>query len=433
MKGLKFYIKTSKNDKSTDIYLRITAFGKSEMVYTGFKVKPSCWCTDKSSPYYQRVIIGSSEIYSREINRELDNLINLSLKAIATFGKVKPTSAQIKNKILEFLHPEGHATKTSQPQTTFFEFFEKHIEITSLKINPRTQNKITIHTSKSMRQTLSLLRRFEKKTRYKIDFETINLGFYHRFTKYCEQFENYRTNTFGKHIKNIKVILNSAEIQGYNISTEYRHSDFRSTTEQTTSIYLSESEIQCLIDLDLSETPGYERTRDLFVIGCYTGLRFGDYSQLNNVQAINNERISIRTQKTKKLVVIPILNPIKHIFDKFFNAKSKTYVFPKQISNQKFNKQLKIIASKIGVLNQNFEYSSRINGKEVVETYKKWQMVCTHTARRSFATNMYLRGIKPLLIMKITGHLTEKEFYKYIKIDPDDNADEFLDEFNSTS
>ena len=53
---------------------------------------------------------------------------------------------------------------------------------------------------------------------------------------------------------------------------------------------------------------------------------------------------------------------------------------------------------------------------------KKYQLLTTHTARRSFATNLYLSGFPSISIMKITGHTTEKSFMKYIKITPTENA-----------
>ncbi|MFQ8804876.1 MAG: hypothetical protein ACLR8Y_06890 [Alistipes indistinctus] len=53
-------------------------------------------------------------------------------------------------------------------------------------------------------------------------------------------------------------------------------------------------------------------------------------------------------------------------------------------------------------------------------------MVKTHTARRSGATNMYLAGIPTIAIMKITGHKTEKEFMKYIKITEEESAMELM-------
>ncbi len=49
-------------------------------------------------------------------------------------------------------------------------------------------------------------------------------------------------------------------------------------------------------------------------------------------------------------------------------------------------------------------------------TMPKYRLMTTHTARRSFATNMYLKGVPSYIIMQITGHRTESAFLKYIKI-----------------
>lgn len=48
------------------------------------------------------------------------------------------------------------------------------------------------------------------------------------------------------------------------------------------------------------------------------------------------------------------------------------------------------------------------------------------TAHRSGATNMYLAGIPTIAIMKITGHKTETEFMKYIKITEEQTAMELM-------
>ena len=55
--------------------------------------------------------------------------------------------------------------------------------------------------------------------------------------------------------------------------------------------------------------------------------------------------------------------------------------------------------------------------------YEKWELVSTHTARRSACTNMYLRGIPTIAIMKISGHKRESTFLKYIKVSAEENAD----------
>ena len=61
-------------------------------------------------------------------------------------------------------------------------------------------------------------------------------------------------------------------------------------------------------------------------------------------------------------------------------------------------------------------------GLKVTSSFEKWQLVSTHCARRSFATNAYLSGENPLSIMRITGHKTEKSFMAYIQMTGEDNA-----------
>ena len=63
--------------------------------------------------------------------------------------------------------------------------------------------------------------------------------------------------------------------------------------------------------------------------------------------------------------------------------------------------------SEVKILLDNLEKSGPVQYKEFEEISvkrKKFEMITSHTARRSFATNMYHRGISPVMIMSITGH-----------------------------
>ena len=57
-----------------------------------------------------------------------------------------------------------------------------------------------------------------------------------------------------------------------------------------------------------------------------------------------------------------------------------------------------------------------------IEETMKWQKLMTHTARRSFCTNMYLMGVPVMTIMAISGHKTEKSFRTYIKASGEEHA-----------
>jgi integrase len=102
---------------------------------------------------------------------------------------------------------------------------------------------------------------------------------------------------------------------------------------------------------------------------------------------------------------------------------------PKVITNQKFNVELHEVCRLAGLNSE--ETRTRHAGDNIAtECCPKWQLVSAHTARRSYATNMYKKGFPTLMIMKITGHKTEKNFLKYIKVDEEENAQLMLDMWN---
>lgn len=206
--------------------------------------------------------------------------------------------------------------------------------------------------------------------------------------------------------------------RGINQKLDFKSKRFKVTTEDTESIYLNEAEIQKLNDLSLKDKIKLERVRDLFIVGCYTGLRFSDFTQIK-AENIKDGYFNIRTQKTDEFVSIPIHPMVKAIMMKYENEYLNS--LPPSISNQKMNEHLK----KIGEMAELNDYviTSQTKGTLRVETKsKKYELITTHTARRSFATNLYLSGFPAISIMKITGHKTEKAFLRYIKMKPQENA-----------
>jgi len=78
--------------------------------------------------------------------------------------------------------------------------------------------------------------------------------------------------------------------------------------------------------------------------------------------------------------------------------------------------------NKVGINSEVFITSNK-GGKISIEKKQKWELISSHTARRSFATNMYLTRRMTLAgIMAITGHTTEKSFFRYIKISDEDKV-----------
>jgi integrase len=97
------------------------------------------------------------------------------------------------------------------------------------------------------------------------------------------------------------------------------------------------------------------------------------------------------------------------------------------ISNQKFNKYVKDVC-KIAELNEIIEKGITKAGKRVIEKFKKWELFSSHTARRSFATNLCLLGVSERTVREMTGHESAKAFNAYIRIKPEQHA-EILEKF----
>ena len=73
-------------------------------------------------------------------------------------------------------------------------------------------------------------------------------------------------------------------------------------------------------------------------------------------------------------------------------------------------------------LKENISHTITKGGMKTIVTKPKHDLIGTHTARRSFATNLFLSGFPVKMIMKITGHQKESTFYGYIKMTPNEEA-----------
>jgi integrase len=304
-----------------------------------------------------------------------------------------------------------------QVKETLLSFVDKIIEQTAIRTNDRTGKPISKNTIKVYNQCKRLLTEFNKTVR-KIDFVNIDLDFYHDFREFMLKKE-YSPNTIAKHTITLKTILNEATERGVNTNLAFKSKRFKAPQIEVETIFLNESELTEIYNKDFSKFPKLDRVRDLFLIGCYTGLRFSDFSQITP-KNIKGNNFEVTTQKTNETVLIPIHPRVKAIMTKYEGKYVNS--LPPSIANQNMNIYLKDLCEMVDCLKVDINKTSKKGNLTLHETIKKYKLVTTHTARRSFATNLYLQGFPAINIMKLTGHKTEKSFLKYIKITPTDNA-----------
>ena len=344
-----------------------------------------------------------------------------------------PTHEKLKTELDKIYKPERIVSKVETPND-LFPFIDFFIKTSNNKVS-------TIKSYKMVRRNL-LEYQTAKKT--VLNFNSIDIDFYNSFVDFLTKPTRTKSkkgeiimkpglskNTIGTRIKGLKTFLNEANDRGINVPKDYQKKSFKKPSEETMSIYLSEKELFKMYHIEKSpeslevlrkeyntdKLPEYlVKVRDLFLIGSYTGLRFSDLSQLKKENITTQNTISIKTQKTNTLVVVPVHPITRQIFEKY------DYQLPRAISNQKFNDYIKEVAMIAGI-NEPTTTETTKGGFKVSETTEKYNLVTSHTARRSFATNAFLADMPSISIMKITGHKTESAFMKYIKMSAKDNAE----------
>jgi len=412
-KGTKF-AKKGKPENAA-IYLQWKYNGKRLRFHTKHSINPKNWSKAK-----QRVKSNTQTAADGQhsLNDLLDNLEQVLQRAYNTEIKNGiPQPDVLKQHLINFIN-QNEKTDTGP---TLYKLIERFIN-NEIHYKGAGKAKNTIGKYKT---TLAHLQAFEKAHRYPIDFNTITLDFFYKFVAYLKSITikdkdgtviqvGLAQNSIAKDIQVIKTFMNEALDLGYTTNIQHKHKKFFAAWEAVDAVYLSEKEIMSLFKYDLSKHKRYEQVRDLFVFGCYTGLRFSDYSGVKpeNIVDIDGDLfIKLVTIKTGEQVIIPCNPVVLQIFDKYGENPNR---LPKTISNQKFNEYIKE-ACKVAKMDD----TGRLIGEPDRPLY---DCISSHTARRSFATNLYLEGYPTIEIMKITGHRTEKAFLTYIKVSKLDAA-----------
>ena len=319
--------------------------------------------------------------------------------------------------------------KTKEPQVKkkkmqFLEYYDWYIENYQTRPLPTTGKPLGKGTAKTYRNSYNIIKRFSDNV-YPLSFENISLSFYDDFLNWLYE-QEYSANYTGTQIKNLKTILQSALEKELHSNVNFTKKYFRKPTENVDNIFLSQDEINRIRELDLSNFQPIkrnktlkitremmEKARDLFLIGCVTGLRVSDYTRLRRSDIFSpdgeNHYLRVVTTKNKKPVTIPLNSTAREIL-----AKNNGNP-PERIPEQHINYCLKILGE-LAEINEQTEKTVTRGGTPKTITEPKYNLMTNHSARRTFCTLAYLSQMPTADIMAISGHGSEKVFYNYIKV-----------------
>ena len=223
---------------------------------------------------------------------------------------------------------------------------------------------------------------FLKQLSYKfiIDFEQ-----FLRNGKSINSSQPLRNNGVMKHLERLKKMINLALRLEWIEKDPFVRFSLKFTKHQRA--FLSQSELEVLESGQLSKEM-HQKTKDVFVFACYTGLSYIDVKLLSDehiVRGIDGEYwIFTKREKNDEAVKIPLLEKALDIIKKYDQgSEHKQEKLLPVFSNQKVNIYLKEIASIL-----------KINKK-----------LTFHAARHTFATTVTLSNGVPIeTVSKLLGH-----------------------------
>ena len=463
-----FFLRTKREAGESPLYTKIRRNGMQMYICTGIRVDIQEW--NKA----QRSLAAMRRYENTEEGAKVHDLQMKVTKAIDTlYAENKINTKEDKAIIEQALSAIVNGTveeiqqvakvATARSRTTvlgFFDYFYAGISDGSIRHgNNSDYSPGTIVVWKAFGENL---KEYCKKD---IPFDDIDKPFADRFTLYLLK-QGYMSNTINKKVSCFRKLCNLAAMEGYNknaVSLRVWKDKAVKEIDKRAEIYLTDEEIDAMYELKL--TGDNEVVRDIFLLGYFSCQRYSDYCKLREENFITYNKsglITLTQKKTKKKVEVPIFdNRVYELCEKYH------YDFP-EIDVQKMNLKIKAVGYELSKTVPSFcekyvtvlttvekrsentyekllekkkkgikftenerkwfhkldRWAKIRNGSPLFERNKhgevvraKYELICSHTARRSGTTNLYKLGVlSDLELRSITGHESQKNFEGYIRI-----------------
>lgn len=341
----------------------------------------------------------------------------------------------------------------------------------------RTGRSYTIGTIKNWGTFLEYLKDY---TSQGMTFEEITPEWISRFRLYLEK-KGLMPTTINKHFGTGQKLCNYAAMKGWNnnaVSLKAWQMQTVKKNEKQTEIYLNEEELDALYDMPLEGQR--DKVRDLFFLGVFSGQRVSDFSQFSKYNFTKTEKgtniIRLTQKKTGNSVEAPILDPrcydilskydyqsplvplqrVNLILKEIFKDLAKTVPslmteYPTAMTRREKDAEKTFLRlSEKAMNNEPMTNNEKADYKRLKQyakehdgtpVYKrdgrgniikyKYELVTSHTARRSAITNLSKAGIlTDREIMAISGHASLENLEKYIKTGLSERADEIFEKIN---
>ncbi len=355
---------------------------------TGINVRPADW--DAIRQQVRRTDPNYAQINARL--RELQAWFEREVAAL-----VDPTLADIE-RLRRTMSRKGEAVEVSNDnaELTFWSGYEQFVHAKATDRGERTIAKY--------RTLEKILHEFERSFG-RLTYESVTHDFYDAFKHFLIEGRKLTNNTVGKYVSTLKTYLAWADERGVAVPRDFRK--FKVDEEDVEVVALTWDELQRIEHVDVSTNPRLDRVRDLFVFACYTGARFGDVQRLH-FDDIRDSTWFLRMAKTRSDTRIYLIPQALAIVEKYRAAGRLP-----SISSQRMNDYLKELGQ-LAAICEPVRIVRYMGAKRIDDRGPKWQFMTSHTARRTFVTLSLERGMRPEVLMTLTGHRSFKTMKRYI-------------------
>jgi integrase len=382
---------------------------------TGFTINPSDWSTSTKLPK-QNIAT----------NKKLHNdLKDLESYIYASLNDANSKSELVDKNWLNNVINECFKRVEKTDNNLLINHTRYIIENASTRVvKGRNDIGLSKNTIKVYQTFLNIISEYQKSIKKSIHFTEINKNFVDKFTNWLINVKKYSINNAGKQIDMLKNICSDAYKQEIEVNPYFKNIEgFNERNEDRYIVTLSFEDLEKIYNTEI-ENPSLNNARKWILIGCELGQRGGDLLDItfDNVRYIDGLMvIDIVQTKTKKGIPVPVLN--KNVVKLIENE------FPYKISTQKLNDYIKEVCKIVGIseIIEGKKIDSKSNRK-VLGKYPKYELITTHSFRRSYATNYY-KLIPTAVLIGTTGHSKESIFLQYInqREDKDQNAKLFAE------
>lgn len=386
----------SRNPMQT-IFCRIQESGDELNLNTLCKIDAQFWDKDKQRANLRKAKNPLVKNSLGNINQILDAYEIKIDNTITQLRKENPFASFEELKI-------GITKKLNKKKVSFFSAYDDYLKLRSREIRKDYYKKLI--------RVKTLLQEYEAQTGNKISLNDLNTAFLKKFYNFLvfEKENKMLNNTAHKIIQLFKsfIIYLNENLDEYGLKIKISHK-FKYEFKQNKIVYLTEDELMKIYNLEI-KNERLQRVRDVFCFQCFTGVRYSDIERLQRVD-IQGSIWNLFVKKTKQILEIPLTAYALSILAKYQDYETPLPV----ISNQKFNVYIKELCefAEIDTPLKKISYQ----GNEAEEKiYKKFELIGSHTARRTFISLSLMKGMSADVIMSITGHSDYKMMKRYLAI-----------------